>query len=335
MHATFDRLKKRDILPIYYIYGTEDFLIEEALNVLKATLVQPSFKDLNCQTFHIKESDIPSIISASQTLPFISGKRVVIVKGAEGINDAQTLELLEYVKNPCPTTSLILIANTGKIPKGNALFSELEKKGYLFAFNSLSKKELPLWIKTEIKNAGKDISKETLEYLINMVGEDLMDLKGEIEKLTLFVGDKKIIDLTDAETIISDIKMNSIFDFTDSVGKKDFKTALKALDKIIEVGETPVKILGMIARQFRILLKIKALKRKGTPTNKIAPIAGVSPFYLDGYIKQSSQFTENELLTTFNQLHKVDIALKSERLQGLILEKLVMELCISPDSPLY
>lgn len=331
MTAIFDRLKKTAPLPLYFLYGTEEFLIEGALNVLKAMLVQPSFKDLNCQTFHvnhIRESDISPIISASQTMPFMSDRRVIIVKGAEGLNDAQSLEMLEYVKNPCPAASLILIANTGKIDKKSALFSELEKKGCSFAFNSLSKKELPLWIKTEIKNRGKDISNEAVAYLINAAGEGLMDLKGEIDKLTLFVGDKKIIDLSDVETVVSDIKMNSIFDFTDSVGKKDFKAALKALDKIIADGEIPIKILGMIARQFRILLKIKTLKKRNTPQNKLASLAGVSPYFLDNYIKQVSRFTEDELLAVFNKLHKTDIALKSERLQGLILERLVMELCI-------
>lgn len=331
MHTPFDRLKKTAPLPIYLLYGTEEFLIEGALNALKTMLVQPSFKDLNCQTFHvnhIRESDISSIISASQTMPFMSDRRVVIVKGAEALNNAQSSELLEYAKNPCPTASLILIANTGKIDKKSGLFSELEKRGFLFAFNSLSKKELPLWIKTEIKNRGKDVSNEAVAYIINAAGEGLMDLKGEIDKLTLFAGDKKNIDLSDVETVVSDIKVNSIFDFTDSVGKKDFKAALKALDKIIEAGEIPIKILGMIARQFRILLKIKTLKKRNTPQNKIAPLAGVSPFFLDNYIKQVSRFTEDELLAVFNKLHKTDLALKSERLQGLILERLVMELCL-------
>lgn len=330
MHTTFDRIKKGNILPVYLLYGKEEFLIEDAINLLKDKTVQPDFKDLNYHVFHIKDSDISSIISTCQTAPFISDKRVVIVKGIESISTSESSELVEYIKRPCNTTSLILVALTGKIEKGSNLFSELDKRNYMFAFNSMSEKELPQWIRTEIRKTGKDISDAAIGHLIETTGKELSDLKKEIEKLTLFAGNKKTIDISDAEMTVSDIKMSSIFNFTDSLGKKDIKESLMALGKIIKTkeGEEPLKILAMITRQFRILLKMKTLNKRNTPKNKIAGMAGVSPFYIEKYLKQSDVFTEDELLRIFSKLYETDIALKSSRLHRLILERLVMRLCL-------
>ncbi|HBO84246.1 MAG: DNA polymerase III subunit delta [Deltaproteobacteria bacterium GWC2_42_11] len=328
IQSVFDRLKKKEPLHVYYLYSKENFLLEEALSILKEALLSSAMKDLNCHTFHIRESDISSIISTGYTMPFMAERRVIIIKGMEDINAAQSQQLAEYIKNPCSTTSLVLIAHTGKIEKGNALILELERRGCIFPLNAISKKELPLWVKTGVKNAGKEISEEAVDYLTGMVGEDLMDIKAEIDKLILFTGNKSVIDMADVEAVVSDIKVNSMFDLTDSIGRKDFKSALKALNKIIEGGEQPVRILGMIARQFRILLKIKTLRKKGTPANRIAGIAGIFPYHLDNYIKQSSQFTEDELVDIFDKLHRTDIAIKSERLHRLIFEKLVMDLCL-------
>lgn len=323
-----DRLKTND-LPICFLYGTESFLIEEAVNLLKGGVIDNGFKDLNYHVFYIKDSEISSIISTCRTTPFISDKRVVVVKGIESIDAKESSELLEYIKKPCRTTLLILVAAAGKIEKDNAIFSELKKRNYAFEFNSISEKELPQWIKAEIRKKGKDISVPAVAHIVETIGKELSDLKREIEKLVLFVGDKKTIDLQDAEMTVSSIKISSVFNLADAIGKKDIKESLLILDKIMKTkeGGEPLKILGMIARQFRILLKIKTFIKAKVPQHKIAGMAGVSPFYFNNYLKQSSIFTEDELIHTFSRLYETDAAIKSSIPHRLALERLIVRLC--------
>src|SRR3990172_317148 len=106
IQSVFDRLKKKEPLHVYYLYSKENFLLEEALSILKEALLSSAMKDLNCHTFHIRESDISSIISTGYTMPFMAERRVIIIKGMDDINAAQSQQLAEYIKNPCSTTSL-------------------------------------------------------------------------------------------------------------------------------------------------------------------------------------------------------------------------------------
>jgi len=86
--------------------------------------------------------------------------------------------------------------------------------------------------------------------------------------------------------------------------------------------------MGMIARQFRIIWRVKALKKSGAAMNKIAQTIGIFPMYLDSYLKQERNFTQEGLLKVFKMLHNADIALKSGRqTPDMVMERLVLELC--------
>ncbi|MBI5286450.1 MAG: DNA polymerase III subunit delta [Deltaproteobacteria bacterium] len=320
-------LVSNPILPVYYLYGSETYLIDEAVRVLKERVLSPGLKDLNCQTLYVKETDVPTIIFAAQTLPLMAQKRLVLVKEAEALTNPQSEGLIPYINNPAPTTCMVFVASINRVDKRFAFFSELEKMGYLFYFRSLTRGQLLSWIKGEVKRSGKEITDMAVEVLLDVVGEDMMDIKGELGKLIIFVGDCRVIDVDDVEAVVADVKIDTIFNLTESIGRRDLKGALKALHKVMKGGEVPVRILGMVARQFRILWKVKAMSKKGIPRARMAQLAGVFPSYLDGYISQSKGFAEEELFKVFNILRKTDAAIKSGRQQGFILEKFVVDLC--------
>jgi len=315
------------ILPIYYIYGPETYLVDEEVKALKERVLSHPFKDLNYQTIYAKEADISTILGAAQTLPVMAPRRLILVKEAEALTHSQLEGLIPYINNPAPTTSLVLIAYTSKVDKRLSFFSILEKKGYLFYFGPLFRNQLPSWIKGEAKRLGKGITDEAIGGLLEVVGDDIGDIKGEMDKLALYVGERRVIDGADVEAVVASVRMDTIFDLTESIGRRELKRALLALQGVMERGEAPPKILAMIARQFRILWRVKALNKRGISGERLARLVGVSPNYLDGYMRQSKGFGEGGFLMIFKMLHRADIAIKSERLQGLILERLVMDLC--------
>lgn len=315
------------ILPIYYIYGTETYLMDEEVKALKERVLSHPFKDLNCQTFYAKEADTSTILGAVQTLPVMAPWRFVLVKEAEALTNSQLEGLIPYINNPVPTTSLVFIAYTSKVDKRLSFFSILGKRGYLFYFGPLFRNQLPSWIKGEARRLGKGITDEAIGRLLEVVGDDLGDIKGEMDKLALYVGENGMIDEADVEAVVAPVRMDTIFDLTESIGRRELKKALLALQRVMEGGEAPPKILAMIARQFRILWRVKTLDKKGVSKERFARLVGVSPNYLDGYMRQSKGFGEGGFLKIFKMLHRADMAIKSERLQGLILERLVMDLC--------
>jgi len=145
----------------------------------------------------------------------------------------------------------------------------------------------------------------------------------------LFVGKREKIEKKDVEMAVANGRIDTVFDLADSLGKRDLRKGIVNLKRLMDQGEQPVKILGTISRQFRIMWRVKILKEKGTAVNGIAQQLGIFPSYVDGYLRQGNSFSTEELLSVFNILRGADIALKSGRQSaGMVLERLVLELCL-------
>ncbi len=316
----------KTLKPVYYMYGSEDFLAEEALNEIRRGALKGGFESMNYHVYEGKTAQPAEVIAVASTFPAFSDKRVVVIRGAESIKNAQESEYLEYVKNPSPATCLVFVSSSPKVDRGSPFFKYLNEKGYLSAFNRLDEKGLLLWVKKEIKRQGKEITESSARKLIATAGDRLREVKGEMDKIVIFTGEKPVVEDSDVEEAGLDCREETIFDLSDAIGVKDVKKALRILSKISD--EEPLKVLSAISRQIRILLKLKAILRKGVAGARAAGAVGVPPFYLEGYIKRSRCFSERELKKAIFLLSAADIDFKTGRKpQELILSKLIIDLC--------
>lgn len=317
------------LLPLYCFYG-DSYLIEETVQDIKAKVLSSVFKDMNYNSFDAKEADADAVIGAAQTFPVMAQKRLVIVSRSETLSKSQQEGFLAYIKKPSATTCLIFVASGGKVDKRLSFFSELDKANCLFHFKPPSDAQLPFWVKKEAQRLGKKITDDATGAMLEATGNELMDIKQELEKLALFIGERGSIEKEDVKLAVTNGRVDTVFDLADSIGRKDLREAMINLKKLMEQKEEPVKILGMISRQFRIIWKVKALKKNGAAISSIASTLGLFPMYIDGYLKQGKDFSEAGLLKIFETLHNADIALKSGRQSPhMAMDRLVMELCAS------
>lgn len=312
--------------PLYYFYGTDDYLVEDALSRVRKEALTGGFASMNYHVYEGRGLDAGELVSTASTMPAFSGWRLVVVKGAEAIKAAQEKDLAEYIKNPSPTTCLVFVSNSAKLERGSALVKALEAGGYTRACNRLGDPELVKWIKDEAARQGKTITDAAAKMLLETAGNRLRDIKGELDKIVLFTGEKEAIDEGDVEESGLECREESIFNLSDAIGKKDMKEALRVYDRLSD--EEPLKVLGAVSRQIRTLLKIKALVRKGTPVQKVGGLAGLFPKYADDYIRRSRLFSEPELETAMSRLLAADTDLKTGRVPvAMVLPRLIMELC--------
>lgn len=312
--------------PVYYIYGTDDYLVDESLSKIKKEALTGGFASMNYHTYEGKTLDAAELVSTASTMPAFAEWRLIAVKGADAIKAAQEKVLAEYVKNPSPTTCLVFISNAAKADKSSALVKALDDGGYLKACNRLSDPEILRWIREDASSQGKKITEGAAKRLLETAGNRLRDIKGELDKIVLFVGEKASIEEADVEESGLECREESIFSLSDAIGKKDVKEAFRLFEKLSD--EEPLKVLGAIARQMRTLLKIKALQAKGTPPAKIPGLTGLFPKYADDYIRRSRLFSEKELKTAMTRLLAADTDLKTGRApEASVLPRVIMELC--------
>ena len=140
------------IKPAYYFYGDESYLMEREVKRLITTLVPPDVADFNLDILYGGDRKGQEIASAAQTLPMFAQRRLVVVKRSEALVDADHEALTEYLRNPSPTTCLLLV---GKKPDlRRKFFLELKKIGELVEFKPPYENQLPAFVLAEAAQAG-------------------------------------------------------------------------------------------------------------------------------------------------------------------------------------
>ena len=307
--------------PFYLLYGDEGYLIERARGKIVDTLL-PQLRELNLTSYDAGQAPPSEVINTCNTFPCMAQRRIVLVKGAHqyGKNDLRSFS--PYLQSPSPTTSLVFIAE-----EMTAEFLKEAKDG-AFHLERPPQKEIIPWIRTIARELGKQIASEAAGYLQEAIGRDLQGLYHELFKASLFVGDRERIELKDVEGVVSEIRVTTIFELTKATGERDLKRALRALERIWESGEPPLKILGMISRQFRHLLMTKEVLGQGGGTEEVKKQLGISnPYYLRELAAQAKGFSHPALQKALMSLWEADLKLKRSSLsRRLLLEELIIKL---------
>ncbi|MFH2012708.1 MAG: DNA polymerase III subunit delta [Pseudomonadota bacterium] len=319
-------LEKEEVLPVYYLYGDETYLIDEALRNIEERVISSGFKDFNYDIFYGSENVAPEIINAAQTIPALSQKRLIVVKDAGQLSAKDIEQLTSYISDPSPFACLVFIGE--KVNLRAKFFVHLLECGVIAQLNHPKERELPYWIQKVAGRFNNKISKDAVALLIEVVGNNLQQLYNEIEKVSIFIGEKRTIEVEDFEAVVTELKVESIFTLVDAVGNKDREKALNILIKILASGEDHLRILGMIIRQFRLIFITKELLQKGLKPTEIGNKLKINRYFLEGFLKQVDQFSFDELKGAFDKFLNTDLALKSSRIsKRLILERLILDLC--------
>ena len=317
--------KKTTLKPAYYFYGTEDYLIDEALSAIKSSALAPGFESMNYSAFDRVSMDAAQAVSMAGTFPAFSGKRLIVVRHAGSLKPFEQELFSAYLKDPAPFSCLVFISDSYKMDIGATLAVLIRGKGEVRQFKHLDAAALMDWVKRQAKSLGKAISPDAATKLIELAGPGLRGVKAELEKIALFTGDKAAIDETDVEEAGLDIREETIFNLTNAIGERDVKKALGIYVKLS--GEPPVKVLGAIAYEMRALIKIKSVLKKGSNAREQAGVTGVLQWKFDSYVKRSRLFSDSELKSALKKLCETDERLKTGTMPPAVaIQTLIMEL---------
>jgi len=333
----------QDIYPIYFLYGPEDYLIEEEIQKLLSQTLSQKERGFNYHVFSGEEHDGQEIVRAAQTLPMFSQYRFVLIREADRMEEKQVDAMMEYVAQPSPSTCLVLQGQT--IGSWKKHRKEVEKVGRVEEFSRLRGRALVSWMKNRMREKGKTLSEESADYLVEIVGDHLYDLDNALEKAFLSVGGKGTIELSDLEETTSDVKVSTVFDLTDAIGHRNLERALGILGKAMETktiafrkeeqgsksGDPIPLLLSLMAKQYWSMLTIKEMS-SGQDAGELAKALGTSPWNVKKLIDQARNFSEASLRNGILKCHQTDLSVKrSGGPKDLLMEKLVVDLC-RPDT---
>jgi DNA polymerase III subunit delta len=329
------------IHPVYFLFGPEDYLIEEEVQGLLNQTLSPKEKGLNFHLFNGGEHSGHEIVQAAQTIPMFSRYRFILVREVDLMAEDQMEVLLGYIRNPSQTTRLVL--NGRVVGHWKSHRHEIEKVGKVVEFSRLKGKALISWMRSRMAERRKRLSEDAAEYLVEGVGDHLQDLDNALEKVFLSVGERKTVELSDAEGIASGVKLATVFDLMDAIGNQDLEKAFSILERAMESKTIPFKkdeetskkmddpvplLLSMMARQYWAILRVKKMVSDKMEEGEIAKRLKTSPWNVRKLMNQCKNFSESSLREGIIRCHQADLSVKGGRgSKELLMEKLVIDLC--------
>jgi DNA polymerase III subunit delta len=183
------QLKQKKLLPVYYLFGEDDYSIEGTLEEIEKTIQPFISSDFDKETFYSENQTFANIVSLASTFPFGSEKKLIIFKQTEKVKDKK--ELIPYIKSPSDFTVLVCL-HDGKISSSDSEpYKTLAQNGFLFEAKELKGKNLFEWLISRAEKNGKTLSYENAQLLTDIAGDSRNTLESQLEKIFLYLGERK------------------------------------------------------------------------------------------------------------------------------------------------
>ena len=321
------QVKKAQFHAVYFFYGKEDFLLERAARKLAKDALGEGDPSFNYHVFwgtDFKNAD--EIINAANAYPFMSAKRVVLVREADPI--LKDKKLLDYASNPNPDTVLILTASApakkSKSSKAKArvnttdLFSYLQSRSNAMGedvtleFKELRDAALLGWIEREFETRGVHIDQKAAIALQELKGNTTGEIASEIEKVVTALPGKQHIEETDITELLGASRQFDVFQLSQAVLSRDGKFAQEILLRLLK-SDPPGRIIFQLSQDLSILWQLRNAPASRQSTNEEAYRFGLKGgWQLDKIRMHVSKFPSEEYFDRcFEDILEADAALKT------------------------
>jgi len=311
---------------ICVIAGKEDTLVSAECGRVLEQLLEPEQRATGLFSVDGDEASVSEVLDELRTAPFLTEKRVVLVKGADDFI-SQNRQLLEkYFDNPCSTGILILAVSSW--PKQTKLAKKLVKVGRLISLTAPKPWQLPGRLVKYTSDAyDKKLTTEAAELLVELTGDELTRLYSEIDKLVLFADAEKVINECHVELLIGHNRIFGAFAVIDAIIVGEAGQAIERLRNMFAQDRTAeYTVVGAFAFHLRRMFKAKALLGKGVRSSEVVNRLRIwskkEKFFL-----QLRKMSLEEIGANIQRLAAIDYAIKTGQTKARIaMEQFVLSL---------
>jgi DNA polymerase-3 subunit delta len=332
-----------ELKSVYFIYGEEELLVEEALKRLRDLLSAEVDADFNIEVFEAPEAGAERIVDSAETVPMMSSRRLVIARDVDRLTRKEQDVLSAYLDRPNPDTTLVLVAHipghgeqrdskTLKRVEASSLFKKGKVVGEVMKFSMAGRgrqQKIEEWVGKAFKKRGKRIDPAALQMLLERVGRELRDLEDAVERLSLFASDRNTIEMSDISEVVVSAAEQPIFELVDAVADRRRDISIYLLNILLRQGESPERIFGLLLRQFRLIARCKSLSVDHDYA-AVASQLGIPPFLVSKCLQQARKYSSDRLRSAFGEFKRAQIELHSSGYMGEpdyrahVLEKLIV-----------
>ena len=313
-------IKEKSFKQAYLLYGDEPFLVGSYKKRLREAIAGDD--TMNFNYFEGKNPDVREIISLADTMPFFAERRLILIDSS-GFFKGAPEELVNYLPQMPDTTCMIFCES--EVDKRNKLYKKVKEMGHVAELNKQDSAQLMKWAAGILSKDGKKITKPVMEYFLERTGDDMENIRTELEKLICYTMGRDVITVEDVEAIGTVHVTNRIFEMVSAIVAGNTRKAMDLYEDLLTLKEPPMRILFLIARQFNQLLQVKELAAQGFDKGTIASKIKVPPFAAGKLMAQAKAFSREQILSYVQLCVESEEAVKTGRLA----DRMAVELLIA------
>ena len=326
----------------YILHGEDELARSEQVAEFRSKVGDESVRDLNTTILDGRKITLAELIHASDAIPFLADKRLVVVeglltrlasrrKGADESEPSASREflsgLLDYLSRVPDSTRLVFV-EPRTLPAAHPILKLAAQtdKRTVIEFPLPSKESMVGWVQKRAPLHGGQITAPAASALVTAVGYDprpsdrdrtpeqgnkLRQLDQEIFKLLSYVNWSRPATPEDVHLLVADAQQGDLFGMVDALAAGESKRAIVELHRLINRGKAPLELFGMIVRQFRLMIELKELTEQGLTSAQAAERLSLHPFVADKTSKQAHAFSMAQLEAIYRRLLEIDMQIKT------------------------
>ncbi|MFB3814117.1 MAG: DNA polymerase III subunit delta [Terriglobales bacterium] len=343
-------VQARKLKPAYVFVGDESFFRKQCRDAILQHLVPPELREFSVYEFDLAEAELAEVLDRARTPSLMAPFQVFFVRGVKnlygrGSHEDAYAAVRDYVEHPNPDAVIIFIADHISIPTDARRMELTDRDRYerirdtlgqfcgVVELARVDESDAVRWVTDTAAREKVKVDADAARELVDALGGDMMLIANELEKLALYVGERKRVTLGDVETMVLAAKQRSLYELMDAISAKDRVRALEVLHAILSSSEGEEAAIGhlyMLAKTFRQMLVISEKNVRDSRMLWQALWQGfrVPPFAAEDVIRQARRYkSRRELTRALRLIARADLALRSNPVsKRMVLEKLVLDL---------
>lgn len=293
---------------------------------LRSRLAQAADLDFNLDVFDAEQTTADDVIAAANTMPFMSERRLVVLRHADRFSAAWLNTLAEYAEDPSPSTVLVLVAT--KIDRRTRLYKAVANTGQVAEYAAPKRAEYPGLVQSMFKARGVEVARDAAQALIEAVGLDLRRLATEADKIVDYVGADGTVDRERIVDVVAQTAPVPIWALNDALSARDLEACVRVARTLEANGESAHRLQSTGVRHVRSLLQAKALSSRGLPTAAMMSQLRMPDWKVRNTLREADRFETGELIDALRSAARSEAEMKTSPVApGLVLERWMATVC--------
>ena len=239
----------------YIFYGEESYLREYYLGELRKKLVPAGFEEFNYHKLEGKDLTVQSLAEMAEAMPMMAERTLIVVTDFDlfKLNEEQREKLIAFLDDIPPYCCVVFVYDTVAYKPSKTLkklYKAVSDHVAAVEFRPADNSDLVVWITRRFKALGKEIDRQTAEYLIFTCGGLMTGLVPEIQKIGAYAKGKAITQ-KDIDDVADPVLSAEVFKLSDAVLQGNYDLAASILGDLLKMQTEPIMILAALGSQLR------------------------------------------------------------------------------------